>query len=189
MTYADGEFLHHYLTIKNTHDRGHPRRSGAGDRASSTRCWCTPAPPTPASSSPSCPGATATSRTTWPRTAGSPPSTARCCATCWSAKRATSCTCSPCVSPEWIGAGKTIAAKQVPTYFGKVAFTLTQPSAQEAVLKLDPQFTHAPAAIVVHIPWFVDYCKAPLSTASRCNLATALSRSPTEQRNSTCAGQ
>ena len=36
------------------------------------------------------------------------------------------------VSPEWIGDGKTIAVKQAPTYFGTVAFTLTQPSAQRS---------------------------------------------------------
>ncbi|MGB6780913.1 MAG: hypothetical protein WCF17_11120 [Terracidiphilus sp.] len=58
------------------------------------------------------------------------------------------------LSPEWIGAGKTISVTQDPTYFGKVGFTLTQPSAQEAILKLDTQFDRAPSAIVVHIPWF-----------------------------------
>ncbi len=58
------------------------------------------------------------------------------------------------LSPDWIGAGKTIAVKQDPTYFGTVAFALTQPSASEALLKLDTHFTHAPSAIVVHVPWF-----------------------------------
>jgi hypothetical protein len=59
------------------------------------------------------------------------------------------------VSPDWIGKGKTISVTQVPTYFGKVAFTLTQPSAGEAVLKLDTHFDRAPTATVLHIPWFV----------------------------------
>lgn len=60
------------------------------------------------------------------------------------------------VSPEWIGAGKTIAVAQAPTYFGTVAFTLDQPSAEEAVLRLDTGFSAAPKQIVVHLPWFVD---------------------------------
>ncbi len=59
------------------------------------------------------------------------------------------------VSPDWIGQGKTISVTQAPTYFGPVAFTLTQTSAGQAVLKLDTRFDRAPSAIVVHIPWFV----------------------------------
>ncbi len=59
------------------------------------------------------------------------------------------------VSPAWIGAGKTIIVSQAPTYFGQVAFTLTQPSATEAILKLDAHFDHAPKTIEIHLPWFV----------------------------------
>jgi len=59
------------------------------------------------------------------------------------------------VSPAWIGAGKTIAVSQAPTYFGSVAFTMTQPSAAEAILKLDTHFDHAPRSIEIHLPWFV----------------------------------
>ena len=58
------------------------------------------------------------------------------------------------LSPEWIGAGKTIAVKQDPTYFGTVAFTLTQPSARKQSSSSIRNSTHAPSAIVVHIPWF-----------------------------------
>ncbi|MGA8044523.1 MAG: hypothetical protein WCA37_17140 [Terracidiphilus sp.] len=59
------------------------------------------------------------------------------------------------LSPAWIGQGKTIAARQVPTYFGSVGFTLDQPSTDEAVLHLDTHFTAAPKALVVHLPWFM----------------------------------
>lgn len=59
------------------------------------------------------------------------------------------------LSPEWIGGGKTISIKQAPTYFGEVAFTLDQPSSEEAVLHLDTRFTRAPRQIVIHLPWFV----------------------------------
>jgi hypothetical protein len=65
------------------------------------------------------------------------------------------------VSPEWIGQGKTISVRQAPTNFGPIAFTLTQPAAGEAVLRLEPAFTAAPSQIVIHLPWFVD-----LSTAT-----------------------
>jgi hypothetical protein len=60
------------------------------------------------------------------------------------------------VSPAWIGKGKTIAVRQAPTYFGPVAFTLEQPQAGVATLHLHAAFTTPPAAIVVHLPWFVD---------------------------------
>jgi hypothetical protein len=60
------------------------------------------------------------------------------------------------VSPEWVGAGKTIAVHKAPTYFGQVAFTLEQPSAFEAVLKIESNFTRAPKNFIVHLPWFMD---------------------------------
>ncbi|MGP8251488.1 MAG: hypothetical protein ACLQHF_05590 [Terracidiphilus sp.] len=60
------------------------------------------------------------------------------------------------VSPDWIGKGKTISVSQAPTYFGTVAYTLEQPQEGEAALKLNTKFTNAPEAIVVHLPWFVD---------------------------------
>ncbi|MDE3161789.1 MAG: hypothetical protein KGL64_00900, partial [Acidobacteriota bacterium] len=63
------------------------------------------------------------------------------------------------ISPDWIGQGKTISVTQAPTYFGSVAFQLTQPSADEADLALTTNFaphsTDAPSAIVVHLPWFM----------------------------------
>ena len=62
------------------------------------------------------------------------------------------------LSPEWIGAGKTVAVEKAPTWFGPVAFALKQPAAGEAVLTLHAQFLpgRAPKEIVVHLPWFVE---------------------------------
>jgi hypothetical protein len=60
------------------------------------------------------------------------------------------------VSPAWIGAGKSISVRQAPSNFGAVAFTLDQPSAGDAVLTLNPVFTAPPQQIVIHLPWFVD---------------------------------
>ena len=59
------------------------------------------------------------------------------------------------ISPAWIGAGKTISVSQAPTYFGQVAFTVNQPSAYEAVIRLRAQFDQPPKSIQIHIPWFV----------------------------------
>ena len=61
------------------------------------------------------------------------------------------------LSPAWIGKGKTIAVRQAPTYFGPLDFTLTQPQTGQATLHLQAAFTTLPAAIVVHLPWFVDF--------------------------------
>lgn len=60
------------------------------------------------------------------------------------------------VSPDWIGKGKTISVSQAPTYFGTVAFTLEQPEEGDAVLHLNTSFTHAPKEIILHLPWFVE---------------------------------
>jgi hypothetical protein len=66
------------------------------------------------------------------------------------------------LSPEWLGAGKTIEVSKAPTYFGTVGFRLEQPTAQEAVLHLNTAFDkgRAPEKIVVHLPWFVASLKA-----------------------------
>jgi hypothetical protein len=66
------------------------------------------------------------------------------------------------VSPEWIGAGKTIAVKRAPAWFGDVDFTLEQPTENDAVLRLDAQFTRAPREVVVHLPWFMNVKSAQI---------------------------
>ena len=69
------------------------------------------------------------------------------------------------VSPAWIGKGKTIAVRQAPTYFGPVAFTLTQPSATQAILRIDAHFDRAPKSIEIHLPWFMDLHSATVDGA------------------------
>jgi hypothetical protein len=59
------------------------------------------------------------------------------------------------LSPEWLGAGKTVSIRGAPTSFGTLSFTLEQPTAAEAVLHLQTQFRAAPEQIVVHLPWFM----------------------------------
>jgi hypothetical protein len=59
------------------------------------------------------------------------------------------------LSPEWLGEAKTVAVRNAPTAFGTLGFTLEQPSANEAVLLLHAQFHSAPDQIVVHLPWYM----------------------------------
>jgi len=60
------------------------------------------------------------------------------------------------VSPEWMGEGKSITVSQAPTNFCTVGFKFEQTGDGEAVLHLDARFTHAPGTIVLHQPWFVE---------------------------------
>ncbi len=60
------------------------------------------------------------------------------------------------ISPAWIGKGKTIAVRQAPTNFGSVSFTLDQPQDGEAVLHLNTSFSTAPRQMLVHLPWCID---------------------------------
>jgi hypothetical protein len=60
------------------------------------------------------------------------------------------------VSPEWIGKGKAISVNKAPTSFGTIGFRLAQPSANEAILYLKAKFEDFSHGIVIHIPWFVD---------------------------------
>lgn len=59
------------------------------------------------------------------------------------------------VSPEWIGAGKSIVVRNAPTNFGVIGYELSQPSATEAVLSLHGESSGAPHKLVVHLPWFM----------------------------------
>ena len=59
------------------------------------------------------------------------------------------------LSPDWIGAGKPIAAENVPTDFGTVSLRLDQPSDTSSVLHIDSSWVDAPKALVIHLPWFM----------------------------------
>ena len=60
------------------------------------------------------------------------------------------------ISPEWMGKGKTIGVSQAPTNFGTVGFTFEQTGDDQGMIHLDAHFVHAPAKIVIHEPWFVE---------------------------------
>lgn len=69
------------------------------------------------------------------------------------------------ISPEWIGTGKSIQVKNVPTEFGTVAFKLEEPDDSTAVLSINAQWQTTPE-IVIHIPWFMQVQKATVDGKS-----------------------
>ncbi len=58
-------------------------------------------------------------------------------------------------SPEWIGAGKEIRVHHAPTEFGMLNFTLAMPSNGSAVLRLEPHWRNPPSKVILHLPWFM----------------------------------
>ena len=59
------------------------------------------------------------------------------------------------VSPDWIGAGKRIEVQRVPTDFGTVSLTLEQPDKGSARLAISTEWVDAPERLVLHLPWFM----------------------------------
>ncbi len=59
------------------------------------------------------------------------------------------------LSPEWAKPGHAITVKRAPTYFGQVNYRLEFAN-DGATLRLDNQFTEAPQDIVVHVPWWAE---------------------------------
>jgi hypothetical protein len=59
-----------------------------------------------------------------------------------------------CVSPEWIGNGKTIGLHRAPTNFGPVSFDLSVRGTR-AVITVNSRFTADLKALVLHFPWFM----------------------------------
>ena len=154
MTYANGEFLHHYLTIKNTLTeviRGDQEQALKEFYAllvhtSSTHAGFEFA---------ICRGATATLRIISLRTVGSRPipnSTAHDAGSGRGRPTASTVCCFAGVD----GQGKTIGVSKAPTAFGTMGFRFEQTADDEAIFHLDAKFTRAPSRIVLHFPWWVE---------------------------------
>ena len=60
------------------------------------------------------------------------------------------------VSPAWLAPGDSIVVRAAPTDFGPVDFRLDVLGDSGARLRLAPRFVRPPAKVVVHVPWFVD---------------------------------
>ncbi len=58
------------------------------------------------------------------------------------------------VSPEWIKPGEKISVKNAPTNFGTVNFDF-QFSDESAILNLNNNFNVKPAKLILHLPWFM----------------------------------
>jgi hypothetical protein len=59
------------------------------------------------------------------------------------------------VSPEWVGSGKVIHVDRAPSTFGITEFTLSMTSETSAVLELTNDWQTAPRALLLHLPWFM----------------------------------
>ncbi len=60
------------------------------------------------------------------------------------------------LSPAWLAPGDSVAVRDAPTEFGPVGFALDVRSDTTATLTLDARFGRAPSEVVVHLPWFMD---------------------------------
>ncbi len=58
------------------------------------------------------------------------------------------------VSPEWVGNGKKISVRRAPTEFGQVNFDVEFRNGG-ATLTLDDRFVAQPQSLVLHLPWFM----------------------------------
>jgi hypothetical protein len=58
-------------------------------------------------------------------------------------------------SPEWIGSGKTVRVERAPSTFGTTDFTLRMTSETSAVLELKNTWQNVPHSLVLHLPWFM----------------------------------
>jgi len=59
------------------------------------------------------------------------------------------------VSPEWIGKGKSIRVERAPSYFGVVNFEMEMAEDNSAALHFKTNFRHAPKKVILHLPWFM----------------------------------
>ncbi len=59
------------------------------------------------------------------------------------------------VSPEWVKDGQEVSVHRAPTNFGQVSFDFKFASGR-ATLTLDNRFSDKPQAIVLHLPWFMN---------------------------------
>jgi len=60
------------------------------------------------------------------------------------------------VAPEWIGPGKSIRVEHAPSTFGAMDFSLDMSAENSAILNLKTSFPHPPRKMILHLPWFMD---------------------------------
>jgi hypothetical protein len=60
-----------------------------------------------------------------------------------------------CISPEWVKSGKEISVQRAPTYFGEVNFDIAFKKGG-ATFTMNNHFTNNPDSLILHLPWFMD---------------------------------
>jgi hypothetical protein len=63
------------------------------------------------------------------------------------------------VSPDWLGAGKSIDVTEEPTNFGPISASMRLAN-DVLTVNLSDHFRNAPAKIILHIPWFYEATSA-----------------------------
>jgi hypothetical protein len=64
------------------------------------------------------------------------------------------------LSPAWLVAGDSVAVRDAPTDFGTIAFRLDVVGDTAARLTIASRFSRPPAAVIVHVPWFTEVRRA-----------------------------
>jgi hypothetical protein len=60
-----------------------------------------------------------------------------------------------CISPEWVADGKRIFVRHAPTYFGQVNYQV-EFARGKATIQLENSFSEKPDRLILHLPWFMD---------------------------------
>lgn len=82
-----------------------------------------------------------------------------------------------CLSPQWVGAGKTIRLAHAPTTFGSVSFVMHSRK-NGADIELSSKWRQAPKTLALHIPYFVKLDSAQVDGKQIQARGGALSLSP-----------
>jgi len=85
-----------------------------------------------------------------------------------------------CVSPEWIQEGKAISVHRAPTLFGQVNFELMGVPGG-AALTLENKYNEKPRELVLHLPWFVEV-QSVEADGKRLRVDRSLVRLPVDAR-------
>ena len=64
------------------------------------------------------------------------------------------------ISPEWVQPGKSITVRRAPTNFGEVNFEWQVPQEGESTIRLDNHLNYRPEKLVLHVPWFLEVQEA-----------------------------
>jgi hypothetical protein len=67
------------------------------------------------------------------------------------------------ISPAWAVPGELVRVKNAPTYFGKISFTAAFKK-EGLELEIDPEFFQFPKTLAIHIPYFATFVRSNTGT-------------------------